>query len=387
MKLKKAIIGGIIGATILSQGGMIAFADTVSYEVKSGDTYWKISDRYDIDLNTLLEKNSALDNPYLNIGQAIELPYNPQNRVLYKVKWGDTYWKVSQSFGVHINELLKANNADASTQLVVNDVIVIPKASPIDKEENSNTTIHVVRSGDTYWKISNYYKIDIQELLKLNNAHEYSELNIGQKILIPEESGQAVINYKNYTVQKGDNFWSISIKFGIPQQELINFNNMSEYTVLNIGDIIKIPVHNIPQKSTPGSQYGEYLDWWTEAQYIVTIGKIFVVRDYYTGKQWTMKRTIGANHGDCEPMTSEDARIMKEVWGGSYSWDRRPVIIMVDGRKIAASAASMPHDIQYIDNNNFNGHMDIHFKNSTRHNDGEIDYKHQQNVEIAAGLK
>jgi hypothetical protein len=100
-----------------------------------------------------------------------------------------------------------------------------------------------------------------------------------------------------------------------------------------------------------------------------------------------MKRTIGANHADCEPLTKYDAQIMKEVWGGYYSWNSRPIIVMVDGRRIAASAASMPHSIEYIKDNNFNGHMDIHFANSTRHKDGEIDYKHQENIKISAGLK
>lgn len=61
--------------------------------------------------------------------------------------------------------------------------------------------------------------------------------------------------------------------------------------------------------------------------------------------------------------------MIKEVWGGEYSWKERAVIVEVDGRKIAASMASMPHDVSYIKDNNFNGHFDLHFKNSTRHKD------------------
>ena len=62
------------------------------------------------------------------------------------------------------------------------------------------------------------------------------------------------------------------------------------------------------------------------------------------------------------------------------------MIVSVDGRKIAASMSSMPHDIDYIKNNNFNGHFDLHFKNSTRHYDGAMTPAHQQQVRIAAGL-
>ncbi|SHJ62087.1 LysM peptidoglycan-binding domain-containing protein [Paramaledivibacter caminithermalis] len=391
MNIKKIIIGGIIGLTLMSQNGINAFADTISYQVRSGDTYWKISERYSIDLNELLSENSANSNSYLNVGQTIELPFNPYDKLLYKAVWGDTYWKVSEKFNVDINKLLEANHADSQTMINVDDILIIPV-------KNIYRT-HIVEAGETYWKISQKYSVDINELLKINNANEYSELFVGQKILIPdgasseseystqENDDEAYVTYTYYTVQKGDDFWKISIKFGIPQYELIKVNNMTENTILYIGDVIKIPVHNVPVKNTLGEKYGEYLDWWTEAQYVIPIGKVFKVRDFYTGKEWTMKRTVGANHADCEPLTKYDSAVMKEVWGGDYSWKTRPVIIIVDGRKIAASASAMPHDIQYIYDNGVTGHMDIHFANSTRHKDGKIDYDHQYNIKISAGLK
>ena len=39
--------------------------------------------------------------------------------------------------------------------------------------------------------------------------------------------------------------------------------------------------------------------------------------------------------------------------------------------------SSMPHDVEYIKDNNFNGHFDLHFRNSTRHKDGMISQTHQ----------
>lgn len=392
MNFKKMIIGGLVGLTLISQSSIAAFADSVYYEVKSGDTYWKVSEKYSINLANLLKENSAESNPYLSVGQSIKLPYNPNERLLYKVKSGDAYWKISDKFNIDINTLLEANNANSQTLLNINDVIIIPGTN--------NYQTHIVEAGETYWKISQKYSVDINELLELNNANQYSELYIGQSVIIPNNSSSkespssyssdsgAYITYTSYTVQDGDDFWKISIKFGIPQFELINANNMNENTILYTGDVLKIPVHHVPVKDTLGEKYGEYLDWWTEAQYVVPIGKVFKVRDFYTGKEWTMKRTIGANHADCEPLTKYDSGIMKEVWGGSYSWNTRPVLIIVDGRKIAASASSMPHTtLQYIEDNGVTGHMDIHFANSTRHKDGEIDYDHQNNIKIAAGLE
>ncbi|SKC50811.1 LysM peptidoglycan-binding domain-containing protein [Maledivibacter halophilus] len=388
MDFKKFVIGGIVGLTLLSQSGINAFADIVSYEVQSGDTYWKVSEKYSVDLNELIRENSAENNPYLNVGQTIKIPYDSNEKILYKVVSGDAYWKISEKFNININKLLEANNANSTTRLNINDVVIIPVGDSYRK--------HIVEAGETYWKISQKYSVDIHELLRINNADEDSPLYIGQSLSVPNESypssnntnnSKPYITYTNYTVQRGDDFWKISIKFGIPQYELIKANNMTENTMLNIGDILKIPVHHVPVKNTPGQKYGEYLDWWTEAQYVVPIGKVFKVRDFYTGKEWTMKRTIGASHADCEPLTKYDSAVMKEVWGGYYSWKTRPVLILVDSRKIAASASAMPHDIEYISNNGITGHMDIHFANSTRHKDNKIDYDHQYNIKVSAGLK
>lgn len=383
MKFKNFIFGGLIGITLFAQSSIDVFADEITYEVKNGDTYWKISERYCIDLNSLLTQNSAVNNPYLNVGQTIQLPYDPDERILHKVVSGDTYWKISQKYGIDINVLLQANNANSQTGLNINDIVIIPKSN--------NYKTHTVQAGETYWKISQKYCVNLNELLKINNANEYSELNIGQKIYIPNNgssnNAKPYVTYTYYTVQKGDDFWKISLKFGIPQYELITANNMNEKTVLNIGDVLKIPVHHVPVKSTPGSAYGEHLDWWSEAQYVVPIGKVFKVRDFHSGKEWNMKRTIGANHADCEPLTAYDSKVIKGVWGGRYSWNTRPVLIIVDGRKIAASGSSMPHDIEYIKDNGVTGHMDIHFANSTRHKDGKINHEHQEDVKTAAGLK
>jgi len=79
--------------------------------------------------------------------------------------------------------------------------------------------------------------------------------------------------------------------------------------------------------------------------------------------------------------------MIKDIWGGSFSWSVRPVIVEVNGRRIAASMTSMPHSIEYIANNDFNGHFDIHFLGSLRHKDNLIDPDHQEAIKIAAGRK
>ncbi len=433
MNWKKLILSSTLGLSICVGSIGITYGQDIGYKVQSGDTFWIISQKYGITMDSLIKANGATDKTVLYVGQSIIIPAAMPSMIVDKihiVQSGDTFWIISQKYGVDINLLMKTNNATQNTVLNIGDKMTIPttqaplSTTTVTASNNTTTTsttlvnapqekTYSVLAGDTYWIISQKLGIDIKKLMDFNGHTDRTVLYVGQQIKIPPVETtvtapatigsvsvspaptqttpnietKAYVTYTTYTVQKGDDFWKISIKFGIPMYELMRVNNMSEKTVLNIGDQLKVPIHHVPVKATPGSQYGEYLDWWTEAQYVVPIGVQYKMTDFNTGKSWNMKRTMGANHGDCEPVTKADAEMMKSVWSGTYSWKTRPVIVEYNGRKIAASAASMPHDVQTITDNEFAGHMDVHFANSTRHRDGEIDWDHQVNIKIAAGIK
>ncbi|MFP7298366.1 LysM peptidoglycan-binding domain-containing protein [Neobacillus niacini] len=211
-------------------------------------------------------------------------------------------------------------------------------------------------------------------------------LTIPNGLNAPSNAGTNTITYTTHTIASGDNIWDLSIRYGVPQTELLKANNLTTRSVLSTGQKLKIPVHNIGVKDVVSERYGEYLDWWTEAQYIFTIGKTAKVTDFATGRSFYIKRTIGANHADSETLTTNDSNVAKNIWGG-FSWTPRAVILEIDGRKLAASMSFMPHEREYITNNGINGHFDVYFGNSTRHVDGKSDSKHQVQVEKAAGMR
>lgn len=327
----------------------------------------------------------------------------------YEIKTGDTFWKISQRYNVNIRELMEVNNANENTVLYVGDTIIIP-----DGDEFKH---YVVKSGDTPWIISQRLGFSLNELLKVNNLNENSIIYVGQKLKVPTHNEQTTnaehqgvqTTYKTHIVEKGDDFWSLSLKYGVPVNEILKANDANTNTVLYIGQKIKIPVHNVPVVETPGPQYGEYLDWWSGVQYVIPIGSVIKVTDFYTGKYFMAKRTAGANHADVEALTEKDTQIIKEIWDGEFSWVRRPVVVEFNGRKIAGSSTSMPHagndnapggsytswrsggygsgvNLDYVKGNGMNGHFDIHFLNSTRHKDGLVDENHQKNIKISAGI-
>jgi len=148
---------------------------------------------------------------------------------------------------------------------------------------------------------------------------------------------------------------------------------------------------------------------WEQVQNLWTrdFGKA-VITDIDTGKSFTVVRTGGYNHADVETASAADTTVLKQIYGGSFSWERRAVIVQVDGRRIAASMAGMPHagrddqpnralvdgrscnygygyNLDGIKGNNMDGVIDIHFYGSKTHGTNRVDEAHQAMVRKAAG--
>lgn len=286
-----------------------------------------------------------------------------------------------------------------------------------------------VQSGDTFWNISNKLNISMDALMKVNNASEGTIIYVGQDIKLPgsqnaqivksESSNNQSANTYNYTVKPGDGLWSISNKVGMNYKSLLELNNLTANSTIYPGQSLKIDkeykvadnnttINNNSYKVEQNGKYGEALDWFKEVRYIIPLGTDFKVTDFRTQKTFNLRRTYGENHADVEALTAKDTEVIKEIWGG-FSWTRRPVVVEVNGRKIAASLAAMPHagnenapknayttwrsegygagtNLDAIKGNNMHGHMDLHFLNSLGHANPTPNADHQRCVKEAAGI-
>lgn len=156
---------------------------------------------------------------------------------------------------------------------------------------------------------------------------------------------------------------------------------------------------------------GAYLDWWKDIRNkLLFPDDEILIKDFETGQTFNVVAIAGTNHMDVEALTYEDAQIIKTLWGGDYSWARRPVIAYLNGRAVAASLNAMPHAgrddkpyTEYVYNrsagygygynydkikgNDFEGVICLHFKGSLLHKNSVQDGKHQAAVRKAAGLE
>lgn len=146
---------------------------------------------------------------------------------------------------------------------------------------------------------------------------------------------------------------------------------------------------------------------WSDASEVFSIGTTATVIDIASGIKFNIKRSYGTNHADCETLSADDTAKMKKMFGGNWSWDRKAIILVVDGRQLAASMAGVPHagvdgepankvvngrsggygtgqNLDTVKGNNMSGHFDVHFLNSRTHGTNKVDSAHQAAIKKAA---
>ncbi len=123
---------------------------------------------------------------------------------------------------------------------------------------------------------------------------------------------------------------------------------------------------------------------WFGSEDVIPKGATVTIKDCRTGKTFTAVRWSGSNHMDTEPASRADTATLKEIYGGSWSWRRRPILVKYNGHVYAASMNGMPHGTSTIDNG-FDGHFCIHFTGSKTHGTDRVDEDHQSAV--AAAMK
>ena len=134
-------------------------------------------------------------------------------------------------------------------------------------------------------------------------------------------------------------------------------------------------------KKTDFAPATEQLKWFGNEDTIPK-GAVVTIKDCLTGKTFQARRWSGANHMDTEPLTKADTATLKEIYGGSWSWRRRAILVMYDGHVYAASMNGMPHGTSTL-NNGFDGHFCVHFLGSKTHETNRVDEDHQNAVKTA----
>ena len=116
------------------------------------------------------------------------------------------------------------------------------------KEKTETKKIHIVRSGDTISRISKFYSIDKDLIIKLNNLKDENYIFVGQNLIIsesnenPTKKSDLINNY--HIVKTGENLTEISNNYDLKLIDLIEINNLNNPDSLKVGQKLIIRKKN-----------------------------------------------------------------------------------------------------------------------------------------------
>lgn len=128
--------------------------------------------------------------------------------------------------------------------------------------------------------------------------------------------------------------------------------------------------------------------WYTEIKPTIKSGQTVLVYEPRSGSSFRLRFYSLGRHADSEPLTAQDTAIMKAAWGGKFSWDEKPVYVLLpNGTWVLASMHCMPHLSGSIKDNDFDGHLCVHFprtmEETIRNGDTKNGVRHQKDIRKA----
>lgn len=150
--------------------------DQNTYIVKSGDSLWSISKKYNTSVDALKNANNLSTN-ILQIGQKLVIPSmdvpTGTGEQTYTVQKDDTLYAIAGKYGISVNSLMQANKL-SSTNLSIGQKLIIP----------GNDIVYSVKSGDTLYTIARRFNTTVDAIKRLNNLST-NTLQINQQLKIP----------------------------------------------------------------------------------------------------------------------------------------------------------------------------------------------------------
>lgn len=130
---------------------------------------------------------------------------------IYKVVAGDTIESIAKKYNTTVSNLIEINGKD---YIVMGELIIVPNTM-----KNDWFDIYTVEKGDNLYSIADKYNIGLNDLLNINGLDKDKYIYPGQEILVPKSNVNVLITKNNDTLR------SASDRLGLNTEQLLYQND------------------------------------------------------------------------------------------------------------------------------------------------------------------
>jgi membrane-bound lytic murein transglycosylase D len=262
--------GGLSRQPLAELGDDYLHSRRATYKVKRGDSLWKIAQRFNVTEKQLRVWNRLGWSNLLHPGQTLVVSAHAarrtvlarrrnyrHHRVAYRVRPGDSLWKIARRFNVSEKQIKAWNHLGGSSLLHPGQTLALyaPTAKRTvlarKKTRQMHKVAYRVRPGDSLWEIARRFDVSEKQIKAWNHLGGSSLIHPGQTLaLYTPSAGRTVLARKGtrevhkivYQVRPGDTLWDIGRRFDVATHQIMAWNNLSENDVLQPGDDITLLV-------------------------------------------------------------------------------------------------------------------------------------------------
>lgn len=239
-----------------------------------GESLWTVAQKYGIKLSKLKLKNRITEAEELKPGRVLWLrhirpvsvpigykKYKSIRPLLLPTIQNTPTQIESTTVGEENEEILDKPISTDSVSIVYEPSVDDSATANSGGEQNNSfqepmheskliVHVHVIKAGETLYRISKIYDVEVMEIVEWNSIDLTVSINPGDELLIKaaiaRKKNDKVVNQlenevelSTHTVSAGETLYSIARQYGVSVQQIQEWNNLENNT-LSVGDQLKV---------------------------------------------------------------------------------------------------------------------------------------------------
>ncbi len=159
---------------------------------------------------------------------------------VHVVERGETLQTIAQRYGLTVDAVTHANGLPNPRSIYVGQRLTIPgERNEVDREA---TAPYVVQAGDTLNALARRYHTTWRALAQLNGMLSPNAIHVGQVIRVPERDlNSAETKSGIHLVRPGDTLFRLASRYGITPWALAKRSHIANPALIYVGQLLSVP--------------------------------------------------------------------------------------------------------------------------------------------------